>query len=312
MLDYTLILHGLDSRAGGFPGALLRDVLDALDEGARGAVRLRIEGRSRARGGYPPAWVVQAAAFELVALRPGESAISLAAPTLREALPARFAQHDLVPLVEAGDSALSLMSRSLAEALAGEADSEAYDESLLDTFETFRRVLDAGVEAVELRNGRVDARPVVVTPAGVRTVAALRRQTPRPRRVRIAGKIDVIRHSDRAFTLILESGEPIRGVLAEGDPHLLTEHFGKVAVVSGVAHFRPSGTLLRIDADALDAGGERDLALWSAKPQPLFAELDARDLHRPQGPRSGINAIVGKWPGDETDEEVSALLEEIS
>jgi hypothetical protein len=312
MLEYTLILHGLECRAGGFPGVLLRDLLDALDEGARGAVRLRMEGRSRAKGGFPPAWVVQAAAFDLVSVRPDESTILLTAPTLREAVPGRFAQGDLFPMVEPGDSGLLLMSRSLADALAGEADSEAFDESLLDTFETFRRVFDSGVEAVELRNGRPGARPVVVTRAGVRNVSVLRGQTPRPRRVRIAGRLDAIRYSDRAFTLVLQSGEQMRGVLTEGDPHELTRHFGQLSIVSGLAHFRPSGALLRIDAERLEGGTEQDLALWSAKPQPLFAELDTRELQRPQGPRSGINAIVGKWPGDETDDEVFAILEEIS
>jgi hypothetical protein len=124
--------------------------------------------------------------------------------------------------------------------------------------------------------------------------------------------VDAIRHSDRAFTLIMQSGEQIRGVLAEGEPEVLAPFFGQVAVVSGVAQFRPSGSVLRIDADLLQPGGERDLALWSESPRPLFAPADPRELRRPQGPRSGINAVIGAWPGDETDEEIFALLEEMS
>lgn len=46
MPKYTLLLHGLQSQPDGLPGALLRDVLEAADRGARGAVRLRLEGRS--------------------------------------------------------------------------------------------------------------------------------------------------------------------------------------------------------------------------------------------------------------------------
>lgn len=312
MLDYTLVLHGFEGRGRGLPGALVRDLLDALDEGAKGAVRLRLEGRSKAGGGHAPGWVAEAAAFEIVKLSGTDRALSLRAPTLREALPQRFEQQDFFPSVDPSDSALTLMGTSLADALAGEADSDAYDEPLLSTFERFRRVFQHGVNAVELRNGKPDSTPVTVTPAGVQTVSRLKRQTPRPQRVRIAGRLDAIRHSDRAFTLILDSGEQIRGVLAEGDAEELAGHFGKIAVVSGFAHFRPSGALLRIDAERLDSGGEQDLAIWSAKPRPLFGAPDTRELHRPQGPRSGINAIVGKWPGDETDEEIFALLEEIS
>jgi hypothetical protein len=41
-------------------------------------------------------------------------------------------------------------------------------------------------------------------------------------------------------------------------------------------------------------------------------DLDPRELRKPQGPRSGLAAIVGQWPGDETDEQVRAALAELS
>jgi hypothetical protein len=46
--------------------------------------------------------------------------------------------------------------------------------------------------------------------------------------------------------------------------------------------------------------------------RPLVRRLDVTALHVPQGPDSGINAIMGKWPGDESEEEILALLEELS
>ena len=47
-------------------------------------------------------------------------------------------------------------------------------------------------------------------------------------------------------------------------------------------------------------------------PPPLGAELDTARLHKPQGPRSGVSAVFGKWPGEETDEEFEELLKESS
>jgi len=35
-------------------------------------------------------------------------------------------------------------------------------------------------------------------------------------------------------------------------------------------------------------------------------------MRKPQGSKSGINAIVGRWPGEETEEEITAILEEVS
>jgi hypothetical protein len=39
---------------------------------------------------------------------------------------------------------------------------------------------------------------------------------------------------------------------------------------------------------------------------------DTSDYQVAQGPQTGINAIIGQWPGEETDEEISELLEELS
>src|SRR5215212_3372306 len=55
MQPYTLLLHGREG-SGALPASLVRALLDALDDGARGAVRLRLEGRSRAGGGVAPGW----------------------------------------------------------------------------------------------------------------------------------------------------------------------------------------------------------------------------------------------------------------
>ena len=48
--------------------------------------------------------------------------------------------------------------------------------------------------------------------------------------------------------------------------------------------------------------------------RPLVRKLDINALHQPQGPDSGFNAIIGKWPGDDdlSEEEFIALVEEIS
>jgi hypothetical protein len=312
MLHYSLLLHGIRDADEGLPGALVRDLLQAVDRGARGAVRLRLEGRSGAGGGPAPAWVNEAAAFQLTGFHRGTPGLDLSIRTLAEALPERFAQEDLFPPVDPDDSALTLMGRSLGDALSGEADSDAYDPPLLRSFGEFGDVFRHGVESIEIRNGRDDRPSLHVTPQGIRVVQRLQRETPRPRRVRVAGKVDAIRHSDRAFTLVLQSGEAVRGVLEHGEPEILAPFFGRTAIVGGMAQFRPSGALLRIDADQVEPGDESDLALWSEPPRPLSAPLDPRELRHPQGPRSGINAIVGAWPGEEGDDELLALLEEMS
>jgi hypothetical protein len=135
---------------------------------------------------------------------------------------------------------------------------------------------------------------------------------PPPQQARVAGKLEQIQHSDRRFSLIVGSAV-VRGVAQEGvAPERLGMLFGRRVVVNGQAVFRPSGSMLRLEADAFDEAGER-ATLWEKVPKPLFSAMaGAAKYHVPQGPRSGIAAIIGKWPGDEDDEEIGEALEHIS
>jgi hypothetical protein len=68
---------------------------------------------------------------------------------------------------------------------------------------------------------------------------------------------------------------------------------------------------LRLDAEWISPSGD-EAKVWSAPPRPLFGPLPAVDLRASQGPRRGIAAIFGRWPGEEPEEEVEARLRELS
>jgi hypothetical protein len=270
-----------------------------------------LEGRSAAKGGTLPNWLVRAAAFELVGLTQNFPGVRLQAPTLREALPDKFVQTDFFSDVDPDKSALSFMAEGLDDALHGRADSDAYDGPLLALFEQFGAVFGHGIQSLEIRNGRADTPVVEIDRVGLRAIHHLHETIPEPRRVRLAGRLDTIRYSDRAFTLVTAEGKTVRGVLAEGGPEVLKPLFGQNAVVSGMAHFLPSGRLSRVEAERIVIGTDEDVAAWSTVPPPFDLPIDSRELRKPQGPRTGLNAIIGRWPGDESDEEIARLLQEL-
>lgn len=132
--------------------------------------------------------------------------------------------------------------------------------------------------------------------------------------VRVARNLDTLRHRDRMFTLILRSGACVRGVVAGGSVDLsaLRELWGQDVVVSGLAKFRPSGSVLRLEAERIARANERDLSLWASGPRPIPHSLDERPLHRPQGPRSGVSAIFGRLADIESDDDIIAALDRFS
>jgi len=308
MLTYRLRLLGPEARGARIGAALLKDILDVMTEGAKGAVRLRAEGRSSARG-LAPAWVGKAADFDVVGLAAGSTVLLIEAKTLHEAAPERFGQGDFLLELDPNDSAIGLLEQSLSEALEGKTDSELFDEALLGKFEDLGDVFAHRVETIELTNGR-STRPLIIDRARFANVPKLRRETPPAQAARVAGWLDAIRHSDRMFTLKLESGTTLRGVAEAVPTETLAGLFGRKAMVSGTAVFRPSGAVLRIEAEHIEPAGE-DVAFWSVEPRPLRGGEES-PLRVNQGPRSGLNAILGQWPGDESDEQIARALEDLS
>ena len=82
-------------------------------------------------------------------------------------------------------------------------------------------------------------------------------------------------------------------------------------LVVGTAVYRTSGNLLRVEAEDIQTGNDAP-NLFSRLPTPSHAKLNSNDLRESQGKRSGMAAIMGKWPGEETEEEIEAALEQIS
>ncbi|NLF09369.1 MAG: hypothetical protein GX594_15525 [Pirellulaceae bacterium] len=50
---------------------------------------------------------------------------------------------------------------------------------------------------------------------------------------------------------------------------------------------------------------------FSAIPKPRRSRYDLRDVLREQQHKKGIAAIFGKWPGDETDQQIAEAMKEL-
>jgi hypothetical protein len=285
----------------------MRDLLDTVISAARHAVRLRVDGRGLA--GQPPTWVERISDIELLPLEAGSTQVVLEAPTLAAAAPERFSQADFILALDPDDTCIDVLEESLADALAADPTSERYDAGLLKTFSGFSRMWRHGIECVELDGG---SRTVRLDSAATSKMETLQRAIPPDQRVDVVGKLDQLHHSKRMFTLRTDDGKDVRG-LAGDDVRVddLGALFGQRARISGVARFRASGETLMVEADLIDAESGTS-SVFSRAPKPLLPVTDTRALSRPQGPRSGVAAIFGRWPGDETDEEVQALLDELS
>lgn len=215
---------------------------------------------------------------------------------------------------EESETAIDVLGETVGEVAARNAASEWYDTHLLKRLESFDAVFKRqGVAAVGIGrfNGQGAATLSIATidATTVKAAESLYRQSPKPRRVRVSGKLDMLRDSDRAFDLLLADSTRVRGVW-EDDLGCIIGLLGKQVVVDALAVFRPSGSLLRIEAGGMEEASPED-AFFSKLPKPAPAQLDLRAAHQVQAANTGLAAMYGKWPGDETEEQLLAALEEL-
>ena len=124
-----------------------------------------------------------------------------------------------------------------------------------------------------------------------------------------AGLFDLIKHSGGKFSLQIEDGPTLRGKI---DPSLVThdqmrEHWGKKVTIKGKAHFSPSGRIRFLEAHVvkLFQSGEE---VFEAVPESQATLVFERPGTKRGSEKGFLEDIRGKWPGEETMDELLAAL----
>jgi hypothetical protein len=293
--------------------ALLRDLLGLIIDGSQRALRMRTQGRSTARGTIPR-WIAAASDMDVRILE-GSTVLEIDVPTLVDADPEEFRQRNLFPEVDPELTGIDYLSESLGAATDASGDKgDLYDKPLLELFRQFDEVFDHGITSFSIE-GRQHHRPTTLKldPQKLARVRELEKRIPLPQEVVLAGHLDTIRHSDWTFTLVSPSAsERVKGIAETDAKHMLQTLWGSNVVISGVAHFTPEGKVLRVEASAIRPAAERDLQLWAVTPEPLSRPTPLSTIRMSQGPRTGLNALIGQWPGDESDSVIDTALEQLS
>jgi len=205
------------------------------------------------------------------------------------------------------ETAFELFGAALNAVASCRADSDAFDRDLLRRIGSYRTLLKRGIgqiampDALPGRRGQIDA---AVVAAADDLIAA----TPRSRRVRIAGRLDVMAVSQSVIKL--EVGPNLFATARwEGEEPIdkFKDFINRDVVIEGLGVFRPSGALLRVDADALAPESPADSFF-----RTLPTAAAARDYHKlarlKPGEPSVYAQILGSIPAEESDEEFEAAL----
>jgi hypothetical protein len=310
----TVVLKS-DQRFGSkTPPHPLGEILRAIPLAVRQSIRMAFEGRSTARGKYPH-WLTAASDIRLVDLSGEDNTIlRFEAPTFGEAAPELYEQKELFDLGKPApeDTGFDALGDVLGDLSENNPDSDRFDRALLRRLMTFQRGFNGTFQEAVFTGKRYrTGHPAVLNKHVIQIAEAFSSETPKPERVRVVGTLDMIRASTQAFALKVDDGQELRGIMVAGEIGDHKQLLERRVLVLGKAVYRPSGRLLRVDTEEILAASAND-TFFSRVPTPSRRKLDVRKIVREQSHKSGLAAIIGKWPGDETDEEIEAALQEMS
>jgi len=296
------------------PPQAVGQTLVAIPDLVRRSVDMAFRGQSTAKG-KRPGWLIAASDVSLIGVVGGEeSRLTFEAPTLGEAAPELFCQSEFpwTNRPDPEDTGFDLLCDVLRDVAQGDTESERFDARLLCEILRTRTIFKRAYSELSVFSQRHGADgPTLLNSATLASAKQLHDRTPRPQAAMIVGKLDMIRDSTQTFGLIMDDGQEVRCIMAEEEVETLMPLFKHRVAVSGRAVFRASGRLLRVDAESVRDAAASD-QIFAKIPKPNAPRFEPRRVFREQGHKRGVAAIIGKWPGDETDEQIEEWLEEIS
>lgn len=296
------------------PPQALGHVLTAIPTLVRQSVSMAFRGRSSGRGTRPH-WLEAAADLRFLNHEGNdESVLVFEIPTLGEAAADLYQQQEFWPTrPDPTETGLDLLGDVLRDVAAHNKDSDRFDERLLNKLAGFKNVLDGTFRELRLDlAGHDEKAPALINPEVIETAQEFEATTPSPQRIRVVGTLDMVRASTQSFALRLDDGQKVRGILLSESAVESGHDLEKRVLVLGSAIYRASGRLLRIDADEIKPATEGESTLWSRIPPARTRRFDLRKVLQEQSQKKGVTAIMGQWPGDETDEEIEQALRDIS
>jgi len=244
-------------------------VLGKVHETLLASVRMGFMRSSRIRGKIPKG-LQRAADVHFIGHREGSEGSTILrfeVPQFGYVAQELFAQGQLRDTgLKPEQTAFDLLSAALHDIRAKAAASERFDHAMLHQFAGYGRLLRHGLKSISLPDQHTPEPKAIDEPLSI-AANELYRATPPARRVRIRGRLDLMGVSKQLLGLVLEDGSPVTAVLALDGIVDLASLLDRQVVIEGLAEFRPSGSLLRVDAKAIRAAIAEDSA-FSTLPRP--------------------------------------------
>jgi hypothetical protein len=310
-VEYKLRLQGLSTPEGTIPLSALLEISKALIESSQSALRLLVEGVSTKRGRTSNN-LKKPLDFAITGIGKGSTTLKIQAPTIEQSVPELVQQLGLWDvLINPEDTVFSLLSKSVKDATSRKLDSDYYDRGVLEKLAGFKAPLKEYVKNIEMNCPTRPDENFKITDSIINEISYIETETPEPQTVVVTGIFNSIKHTPKRFGLELGDGHQIRGE-ADSD-YINTEEmrnlWGKKVTVKGLAYYKATGFVRFIEAEMIkpfEAGEE----LFETISMP---RISSDMIFKKKQPfKNPLSEVWGKWPGDESIDEILQILEQTS
>lgn len=202
---------------------------------------------------------------------------------------------------------VSLVIKTFRAALTDEEDRNLLDEPIIADLIKFKNFFRTDTEYIALSN-RGTIPEIQFSKREVEQIESLYGMLPSPERMVINGIVDEMKFSKKQLTLITEGQQKVVVLPSKKDSlNNVKEFFGREITLVGTAHFKSGGQLSYIimDSFSLPSAGDR---FFSQKPHKMDIQQQVALQIRENRKANPLNDILGKWPGDESDDEFNNMM----
>ena len=293
---------------------LIGPVLTHLHDTLQDAVRMGFLHSSQARGRIPRG-IKAAADVRYI----GHSRVDDNATLLRfEVSPFGDVAADLFKQARLWDdmptpdqTAFEVLGAALDDISTRREESNRFDPGLLRRIARYKVIFRRDLSRIVLPD-IASPSPSQFDAAVIDAAHALSDATPLSRRVRVNGRLDLKGVSQGVIKIHVVGGGVVTALWEGKEPiDELRSLLNRDVICEGVGVFRPSGTLLRIDADAVAAAGAGD-AGFAVVPRAARVGDVSRRLLLKSGEVSACRELLGSIAPEESDEDFATAIEAMS
>jgi len=307
-MEYEIKINSATGDEGSISLERLILLANSLQAIAKGALQIRLGGMSSWRG-RTAIHLNNALEIRLKGLREGCTVLDLECETFHKTLTGQQGSIFYPQLLEelSAMTPMSLVIHSFNIALAENGEDEYLDKPLLHELQNFKKVFLAKNEIVTFSSsGSMPG--LQLDKAKLNKIKTLEDQTPNPQSIIVKGLVETLKYSNSKVTIQMKTARVDAFLPDRIKPGTIGKHWGKELTIAGTAHYRPSGRIAYIDVERIFEPGKGDDYFSRKKTSETTEQQIKRQLSEKQY-RNSLGELVGKWPGDESFED---LLKQLS